>query len=45
MNLISLEGHLFFTAEETDKDEYFDLLREVRGMRIELLKKIIKGSE
>jgi hypothetical protein len=45
MNLISLEGHLFFTAEETDKDEYFDLLREVREMRIELLKKIIKGSE
>jgi hypothetical protein len=45
MNLISLEGHLFFTAEETDKDEYFDLLKEVREMRIELLKKIIKGSE
>ena len=45
MNLIALEGHLFFTAEETDKDEYFDLLREVRKMRIELLKKIIKEYE
>ena len=45
MNLIALEGHLFFTAEETDKDEYFDLLQEVRKMRIELLKKIIKEYE
>lgn len=42
MNLIVLEGHLFFTAEETYKDEYFDLLQEGRKMRIELLKKIIK---
>jgi hypothetical protein len=45
MNLINLEGHLFFTAEETGKDEYFDLLQEVRKMRIELLKKIIKEFE
>lgn len=45
MNLINLEEHLFFTAEETGKDEYFDLLIEVRKMRIELLKKIIKESE
>jgi len=45
MNLINLEEHLFFTAEETGKDEYFDLLQEVRNMRIELLKKIIKESE
>jgi len=36
MNLINLEEHLFFTAEETGKDEYFDLLIEVRKMRIEL---------
>jgi hypothetical protein len=45
MNLINLEEHLFFTAEETGKDEYFDLLIEVRNMRIELLKKIVKESE
>jgi hypothetical protein len=45
MNLINLEEHLFFTAEETGKDEYLDLLQEVREMRIELLKKIIKESE
>lgn len=45
MNLINLEEHLFFTAEETGKDEYLDLLIEVRKMRIELLKKIVKESE
>jgi hypothetical protein len=45
MNLINLEEHLFFTAEETGKDEYFDLLQEVRHMRVELLKKIIKEYE
>ena len=45
MNLINLEEHLFFTAKETGKDEYFDLLQEVRQMRVELLKKIIKEYE
>jgi len=45
MNLISLEGHLFFSAEETHKDEYFDILLEIRQMRIELLKKIIVEYE
>lgn len=45
MNLINLEEHLFFTAEETGKDKYFDLLQEVRQMRVELLKKIIKDYE
>lgn len=45
MNLINLEEHLFFTAEETGKDKYFDLLKEVRQMRVELLKKIIKEYE
>ncbi len=45
MNLISIEEHFFFTAEKTGKDEYFDLLQEVRKMRGELLKKIIKEYE
>jgi hypothetical protein len=45
MNLISLEGHLFFSAEETHKDEYLDILLEIRQMRIELLKKIIVEYE
>lgn len=45
MNLVSIEEHLFFTAEKTGKNKYFDLLMEVREMRKELLKKIIKEYE
>lgn len=45
MNLISIEEHLFFTAQKTGKKEYLDLLSEVRLMRVELLKKIIKNYE
>jgi len=45
MNLVGIEEHLFFSAKKTNKDEYFDLLNEVRSMRTELLKKIIKDYE
>jgi len=45
MNLISIEEHLFFTAEKTSKHTYYDLLKEVREMRKDLLKKIIKEYE
>ncbi len=45
MNLVSIEEHLFFTAEKTEKKVYYDLLKEVREMRKELLKKIIKEYE
>lgn len=45
MNLISIEEHFFFTAKKTGKAKYFDLLKEVREMRKELLKKIVKDSE
>ena len=45
MNLISIEEHFFFTAQKIGKDEYFDLLKEVREMRKTLLKKIIKEYE
>ncbi|MEK7167340.1 MAG: hypothetical protein AAB732_02925 [Patescibacteria group bacterium] len=45
MNLVSLEEHFFFTAEKTGKLEYFDLLQEVRTMRGELLRKIVKDPE
>lgn len=45
MNLVSIEEHFFFTAQKTQKDEYFDLLKEVREMRKGLLKKIIKEYE
>ena len=42
MNLISIEEHLFFTAQKTRDKKYLDLLNEVRVMRTELLKEIIK---
>jgi len=45
MNLVSIEEHFFFTGVKTEKDEYFDLLKEVREMRKELLGKIIKDYE
>ncbi|HEX6977204.1 MAG TPA: hypothetical protein VF185_02510 [Patescibacteria group bacterium] len=45
MNLISIEEHLFFTSQKTGKSKYLDLLNEVRLMRTELMKKIIKDYE
>jgi len=45
MNLISIEEHFFFTGSKTGKPVYFDLLKEVREMRKELLKKMIKQYE
>lgn len=45
MNLVSIEEHLFFTSQKTGNSKYLDLLNEVRLMRTELLKKIIKDYE
>lgn len=45
MNLISIEEHLFFTANKTGKSSYYDLLYEIREMRKQLLKRIIKQYE
>ena len=45
MNLVSLEEHFFFTAEKTKKDEYFDLLSQVREIRKQLLAKMIDRHE
>jgi len=45
MNLISIEEHLFFTANKTGKTKYFELLNEAREMRKSLLKMIIKDYE
>ena len=45
MNLVSLEEHFFFTAAKTGKDEYLDLLNEVRSMRKELLAKMVPQHE
>ena len=45
MNLVSIEEHFFFTGAKTQKTEYYNLINEVREMRKELLKKIIKEYE
>ena len=45
MNLVSVEEHFFFTGAKTGKTEYYDFINEVREMRKELLKKIIKEYE
>jgi hypothetical protein len=45
MNLIVSEEHLFFTAEKTNKESYYDLLDEVRTMRKDLMKEMIKDVE
>lgn len=45
MNLISIEEHLFFSAQKTGKQMYIDLLSEVREMRKSLLKRMIKEYE
>jgi hypothetical protein len=45
MNLISIEEHFFFSGAKTGKTEYYDLIKEVREMRKELLKKMIKEYE
>jgi hypothetical protein len=45
MNLVSIEEHFFFTGSKTEKPQYFDLLQEVRKMRGELLRKIVKDPE
>jgi len=45
MNLISIEEHLFFTYGKLKKHKYLDLLNEVRLMRTELLRGIIKDYE
>jgi len=45
MNLISIEEHLFFSGGKTGKTKYYDLLYEVREMRKQLLKMLIKDYE
>lgn len=42
MNLISIEEHLFFSGAKTSNGAYYDLLAEIRDMRKDLLKEIIK---
>jgi hypothetical protein len=45
MNLISIEEHLFFTYGKTKNKKYLDLLGEIRTLRVDLLKEIVKDYE
>ncbi|QQG41744.1 MAG: hypothetical protein HYV90_00300 [Candidatus Woesebacteria bacterium] len=45
MNLISIEEHLFFTYNKTKSPKYLELLNEIRKMRTELMREIIKDYE
>jgi hypothetical protein len=45
MNLISIEEHLFFSAGKTGKTKYYDLLHEIREMRKQLMKQLVRKYE
>lgn len=45
MNLISIEEHFFFTGQKTGNSDYYKFLEQIREMRKDLLKKIIKEYE
>jgi len=45
MNLISIEEHFFFSGAKTGKNEYYDLIKDVREMRKELMQRMIKEYE
>lgn len=42
MNLISLEEHFYFSGVKTNNHKFYDLLLEVREIRKNLLKKMVK---
>ena len=45
MNLVGIEEHFFFTGGKLEKTEYYDLIKDVREMRKELMLKIVKEPE
>lgn len=45
MNLISIEEHLFFTYNKTGKENYLQILNEVRQIRKKYLAEIVKNPE
>lgn len=45
MNLISIEEHLVFSGAKTGKNSFYDLIRDVREMRKNLMQKIIPSYE
>jgi hypothetical protein len=45
MNLVSIEEHFIFSGAKTGKTKYYDLVEQVREIRKELLKKIVKDPD
>ncbi len=45
MNLISIEEHLVFSGAKTGKASFYDLIRDVREMRKNLMQKLIPAYE
>ena len=45
MNLVGIEEHFFFSGAKTGKTEYYDMIKDVREMRKDLLKRVIKEYE
>ena len=45
MNMVSLEEHFYFTAMKTENDNYMDMLKSVRQLRIKMLKKMVTNPE
>jgi len=45
MNLVSIEEHFFFSGAKTGNTDYYDLIKDVREMRKELMQKLIKEYE
>lgn len=45
MNLISIEEHLVFSGAKTGKNSYYDLIKDIRETRKQLLQKIIPSYE
>ncbi len=45
INLLAIEEHRYYSSQKTDKKTYLDLLNEIRIMRTELMKEIIKDYE
>ena len=45
MNLISIEEHLMFSGAKTGKTSYYDLIKQVREMRKNLMQKVIPAYE
>ncbi|MEI7620542.1 MAG: hypothetical protein WCJ57_03145 [Candidatus Falkowbacteria bacterium] len=45
MNLISIEEHFFFSGAKTGNNDYYDMIKDIREMRKELMQKLIKEYE